>query len=77
MSGHPQGDHYDDGYGHAPQGHDSYYQDDHNQGYYDQHQDYQQHPQGGDGYYDESYVSSSVVLFISHLVQWLLQRRRQ
>lgn len=56
MSGHPQGDHYDDGYGHAPQGHDSYYQDDQNQGYYDQHQDYQQHPQGGDGYYDESYV---------------------
>ena len=57
MSGHPQ---YDDGYGHQPQGTDSYYQDEHNQGYYDQ-QDYQQnqhqnydHHQGQDGYYDES-----------------------
>ena len=59
MSGHPQG-HYDDGYGHEPQGTDSYYQDEHNQGYYDQHQDYQQggqeygHQQGNGGYYDES-----------------------
>ncbi|KAI9707243.1 MAG: 1,3-beta-D-glucan synthase [Candelina mexicana] len=57
MSGHPQGGHYDDGYGQHPQGTDSYYQDDHNQGYYDHQQDYQQHPQhahDGDGYYDES-----------------------
>ncbi|KAI4146737.1 MAG: hypothetical protein L6R39_003348 [Caloplaca ligustica] len=65
MSGHPQGGHYDDGYGHHPQATDSYYQDDHNQGYYDQHQDYshQQHGgqqqdyaqhHGGGGYYDEA-----------------------
>ncbi|KAL8742726.1 MAG: hypothetical protein Q9190_004837 [Brigantiaea leucoxantha] len=64
MSGHPQGGHYDDGYSHHPQATDSYYQDDHNQGYYDQHQDYShhgaqnqdygQHRQGGGGYYDES-----------------------
>ncbi|KAI9878450.1 MAG: 1,3-beta-D-glucan synthase [Pleopsidium flavum] len=54
MSGHPQETHYDDGYGHPPQGTDSYYHDDHDQAYYDQHQDYQQHPHGGDGYYDES-----------------------
>ena len=55
MSGYPQGGHYDDGYGH--QGNtDSYYQDDHNQGYYDQHDAYhdQNHGGGGDGYYDES-----------------------
>ncbi|KAI9868461.1 MAG: 1,3-beta-D-glucan synthase [Trichoglossum hirsutum] len=52
MSGHPHGGHYDDGYGHT-HGTDSYYQDD-QQGYYDQHQDYQPHPQGGDGYYDET-----------------------
>ncbi|KAI9797952.1 MAG: 1,3-beta-D-glucan synthase [Piccolia ochrophora] len=51
MSGHPQGGQYDDGYGHSQQATDSYYQDDQNQGYYDQ--DYQQ-PQGDDGYYDES-----------------------
>ena len=51
MSGHPQGGHYDDGYGHA-HGTDSYYQDD--QGYYDQNQEYQPHMQGGDGYYDEA-----------------------
>lgn len=54
MSGHPQGGHYDDGYAHHPQQTDSYYHDEQNQGYYDQHQDYpQQH--AGDGYYDESY----------------------
>lgn len=65
MSGHPQAGHYDDGYGHHPQATDSYYQDDQNQGYYDQsqdyshqqhgghHQDYAQH-QGGGGYYDEA-----------------------
>lgn len=54
MSGHPQEPHYEDGYGHPPQGTDSYYHDDHDQAYYDQHQDYQQPPHGGDGYYDES-----------------------
>lgn len=65
MSGHPQAGHYDDGYSHHPQATDSYYQDDQNQGYYDQsqdyshqqhgghHQDYAQH-QGGGGYYDEA-----------------------
>ncbi|KAI9773416.1 MAG: 1,3-beta-D-glucan synthase [Geoglossum simile] len=53
MSGHPQGGHYDDGYGHA-QGTDSYYQDDQGQGYYDQNQDYQPQMQSGDGYYDEA-----------------------
>lgn len=52
MSGHPQGAHYDDGYSHQVQGADSYYQDEQQQGYYDQNQSYvQQH--GGDGYYDE------------------------
>ncbi|KAL8928555.1 MAG: hypothetical protein Q9208_001789 [Pyrenodesmia sp. 3 TL-2023] len=65
MSGNPQGGHYDEGYGHHPQATDSYYQDEQNQGYYDQHQDYtqqphggQQHdyaqPQAGGGYYDEA-----------------------
>ncbi|KAL8675402.1 MAG: hypothetical protein Q9168_000233 [Polycauliona sp. 1 TL-2023] len=65
MSGHPQNGHYDDGYGHHPQAHDSYYQDDQNQGYYDQNQDYSQQQQGahhqdnyaqqqGGGYYDEA-----------------------
>ncbi|KAL8936866.1 MAG: hypothetical protein Q9216_004709 [Gyalolechia sp. 2 TL-2023] len=65
MSGNPQGGHYDDGYGHHPQATDSYYQDDQNQGYYDQQQDYshQQHGgqhqdyaqnHGGGGYYDEA-----------------------
>ncbi|KAL8774996.1 MAG: hypothetical protein Q9209_000475 [Squamulea sp. 1 TL-2023] len=65
MSGHPQNGQYDDGYGHHPQATDSYYQDDQNQGYYDQHQDYShqqqgaqhldyaQH-QGGGGYYDKA-----------------------
>ncbi|KAI9852541.1 MAG: 1,3-beta-D-glucan synthase [Thelocarpon superellum] len=53
MSEHPQGGHYEEGYGHPQQGTDSYYQDEHNQGYYDQHQEYQQ-PHGGEGYYDES-----------------------
>ncbi|KAI9749619.1 MAG: 1-phosphatidylinositol-3-phosphate 5-kinase [Chaenotheca gracillima] len=56
MSGHPQGGQYDEGYGHPQQhGTDSYYQDDHNQAYYDQNQEYQQHNgHNGDGYYDES-----------------------
>ena len=58
MSAHPQGGHYNDGYGH--QGTDSYYQDDHNQGYYDQQNGYHDQQAGyanqhnGDGYYDES-----------------------
>jgi 1,3-beta-glucan synthase len=66
MSGHPQGGHYDDGYGqhdgHHQEGNtDSYYQDEHNQAYYDNagypehHQPQQhEHQQGTDGYYDES-----------------------
>ncbi|KAL8854068.1 MAG: hypothetical protein Q9221_001191 [Calogaya cf. arnoldii] len=65
MSGHPQNGHYDDGYGHHPQATDSYYQDEQNQGYYDQQQDYSHQPQGaqhqdyaqnqgGGGYYDEA-----------------------
>jgi 1,3-beta-glucan synthase len=52
MSGHPQGGHYDDGYGHPHQPTDSYYHDD--QAYYDQHQDYPQNQHVGEGYYDES-----------------------
>ena len=72
MSAHPQqGGHYDDGYGH-PQGTDSYYQDDHNQGYYDQHNGYHdQQPAGygnghqnGDGYYDESCVAQCTPRFV-------------
>jgi 1,3-beta-glucan synthase len=55
MSAHPQG-HYDDGYGHHPQQTDSYYQEEHGQAYYDQHQEYPQQQHGGDGYYDEAYV---------------------
>lgn len=63
MSGYAQGSHYDDGYGHHQEGNtDSYYPDEHNQGYYDhnagygeQHLDqYHGHAQGADGYYDES-----------------------
>lgn len=53
MSGHPQGQ-YDDGYGHQPHGTDSYYQDEHNQGYYDNQHEYQQGQHNGEGYYDES-----------------------
>jgi 1,3-beta-glucan synthase len=67
MSGHPQGGHYDDGYGQSqqPQGQplaqDGYYHDDQQYGQY--HDDanggqgqghYQQ--QQGDAYYDEQYV---------------------
>jgi 1,3-beta-glucan synthase len=48
MSGHPQGGHYDDGYGNQ-----GYY--DNNGGYADQHVDqHHGHQQGADGYYDES-----------------------
>ncbi|TKA74208.1 1,3-beta-glucan synthase component FKS1 [Cryomyces minteri] len=54
MSGHPQGGHYDDGYGHPQQEGDAYYQDEHNQAYYDHNQGYEHHAQqNGDGYYDE------------------------
>lgn len=67
MSNHPPGGHYDDGYSHQPHTTDSYYQDDHNQAYYDQqdyqpqqnagpHTDYQQQQHSGGGYYDESWV---------------------
>lgn len=49
MSGHHG--HYDDGYGQHPQGTDSYYQDEHAQGYYDQ-SDYGHG--GNGGYYDEA-----------------------
>ncbi|OQD74519.1 hypothetical protein PENDEC_c010G03181 [Penicillium decumbens] len=45
MSGYAGGGHYDDGYGHPSAHGDSYYQDEHAQGYYD-HQNY------NDGYYD-------------------------
>jgi hypothetical protein len=53
MSGHPQGGHYDDGYGH--QGQDSYYHDDQYGQYDQQHGGQQYHDnQHGDAYYDES-----------------------
>lgn len=56
MSGHPQGGHYDDGYGH--QGQDSYYHDDQYGQYHDnQRGGYQD--QHGDAYYDESCVPQS------------------
>jgi 1,3-beta-glucan synthase len=64
MSGHPQGGHYDDGYGQNqaqphPQGNDSYYHDDQQ---YAQYQDdgrgHSQYQQNGDAYYDESYVET-------------------
>lgn len=56
MSGYPQQQpqhgHYDDGYDHGQgYGHDSYYQDDGNQGYYEQGQ-HGHH--NADGYYDEA-----------------------
>jgi hypothetical protein len=59
MSGHPQQAQYDDGYGHHQTGNtDSYYQDEHNQAYYDNnnggHSEHPGHAQGADGYYDES-----------------------
>lgn len=53
MSGHPQGGHYDDGYGHG-QANDGYYHD-------DQYRQYDNHggngypeQQHGDAYYDEA-----------------------
>lgn len=56
MSGHPPRGGYDDVYGQQG-GADSYYQDEHNQAYYDQ-QGYPEqqgmHQHGADGYYDES-----------------------
>ncbi|OCL01930.1 glycosyltransferase family 48 protein [Glonium stellatum] len=53
MSGHPQGGHYDDGYGHG-QANDGYYHDD-QYGQYDNHgvQGYSEQ-QHGDAYYDEA-----------------------
>lgn len=50
MSGYPAEGHYDNGYGHG-QGQEAYYQDDHNQGYYEGYDN--GHQQGGE-YYDES-----------------------
>ena len=62
MSGYQQG-HYDDGYGH-PAGHgDSYYQDDHAQGYYD-HQGYD------DGYYDQGYEIHATILRSLKKITW-------
>lgn len=65
MSGHPQGGHYDDGYGQNQgqgqhqQGHDAYYQDDQYGQYHDDARGNQgQYQQHGDAYYDEAYVSS-------------------
>ena len=68
MSGRPHDQYDDGGYGHQGNGAnqhgntDSYYQDDQNQGYYDDraytddrgHPNQGAHPQGADGYYDES-----------------------
>jgi 1,3-beta-glucan synthase len=60
MSGYPNQQEYHDGYGHNGGNTDSYYQDEHQQQYYDSngydaqgggHGAYQG---GGDGYYDES-----------------------
>lgn len=64
MSGHPQGGHYDDGYGHSqgqaqPHGQDSYYHDDQQYGqYHDDARGQQGHYQqnGNDAYYDEQCV---------------------
>jgi hypothetical protein len=62
MSGHPQGGHYDDGYGQTqpagqPHAQDAYYHDDQQYGQY--HDDAQapahgQYAQQGDAYYDEN-----------------------
>jgi len=68
MSGHPQGGHYDDGYGQTPaqqpHGQDAYYQDDQYGQYHDdargQHAQAGQYQQQGDAYYDESCVPSQV-----------------
>ena len=69
MSGHPQG-HYDDGYGHhQPQGTDSYYQDDHTQGYYDQ----AEYGHDNGGYYDEAFVKTAKERSQdADIFQWLL-----
>jgi 1,3-beta-glucan synthase len=50
MSGYAAGGQYDDGYGHPAAHGDSYYQDEHAQGYYDNHQE---------GYYDNGYGTQS------------------
>ena len=57
MSGYAGGGHFDDGFAQQGQAHgqthgDSYYQDEHAQGYYDN-QGY------GDGYYDQGYAFRS------------------
>jgi 1,3-beta-glucan synthase len=80
MSGHPQGGHYDDGYGQSqgqthPQGQDSYYHDDQQYGqYHDDARGQQGHYQNGnDAYYDDQYVSPPIRL------QWqqsLIQKQR-
>ena len=58
MSAHPQGGHYDDGYGH--QGQDAYYHDDQYGQYTDDqrgaYHDQPGHGGHGDAYYDESCV---------------------
>jgi 1,3-beta-glucan synthase len=63
MSGHPQGGHYEDGYGQPGQpGQDAYYHDDPQYaGQYTDQQGGQNHhaEQHGDAYYDESCVSST------------------
>jgi hypothetical protein len=63
MSGHPQGGHYDDGYGqnqaHAQQGQDGYYHDDQYGQYHDDARGQGQYQQQGDAYYDESCVMPS------------------
>lgn len=74
MSGHPQGGHYDDGYGQSqgqahPQGQDSYYHDDQQYGqYHDDARGQQQgqYQNGNDAYYDEQYVSPPVRLQWPH-----------
>jgi len=63
MSGHPQGGHYDDGYGQNPaqgqhaqhnQAQDGYYHDDQYGQYHDDARGQGQYQQQGDAYYDES-----------------------
>jgi 1,3-beta-glucan synthase len=59
MSGHPQGGHYEDGYGptQPAQGQDAYYHEEQYGQYHDDaHAQAQGHPQQpqGDAYYDES-----------------------
>jgi len=68
MSGHPQGGHYDDGYGQSqPQGQqhaqDGYYHDDQQYGqYHDDAHGQANYQQQGDAYYDEQCVPDTVRL---------------